>query len=72
MSSLKETESMNETSIMKKLGKIEEEIAEIKVFLMSKKTKSAVFKLGGILEGLEIDEDEFSIATKSLFKVQDN
>ncbi len=63
---------MDETAILIKLGKIEQDIAELKRFLLSKNEPSAVVKLGGILHTTEITEEDISQAKKSIFKVSED
>ena len=60
---------MDETAILIKLGKIEEDISEIQKYLINRNEKSRVLKLGGVLKNIEIAEEDISKAKKSIFQV---
>ena len=57
--------------IYSQLQKIEKEIKSIKLILVSRtlfKIPTQCISLGGILKGLKVDEKDFELAEKSLFK----
>ena len=60
---------MDEVSILVRLGKIEQELSEIRKYLLKKDETGVGFKLGGLLDNIEISEEDIATAKKSVFKV---
>lgn len=58
------------TAIETKLVKIEKELIELKKMVIKESTAKKRVTLKGLLKGLKIEDEDFLLAKKSLFKIR--
>jgi hypothetical protein len=58
------------TAIETKLVKIEKELIELKKMVIKESTAKKKVTLKGLLKGLKIEDEDFLLAKKSLFKIR--
>lgn len=60
---------MSDNTILEKIETIEKELMELKLLVLQNEKKKIPIKLKGVLEGVEISEDDINSSKRSLFRM---